>query len=49
MKGLTLDVDIASKVEVDMLKHSHNVAAVKSKYFYDSGSKYIGSPNNKTN
>tara|TARA_Y100001938_G_scaffold149625_1_gene237076 strand:+ start:1160 stop:2575 length:1416 start_codon:yes stop_codon:yes gene_type:complete len=49
MKGLTLDVDVASKVEVDMLKHSHNLAAVKSKYFYDSGSKYIGSPNNKTN
>lgn len=49
MKGLQLDVDVASKVEVDMMKHAHNLAAVKSKYFYDSGSRWIGSKNNKTN
>ncbi len=47
--GLQLDLEIASQIETDLMKHSSNLAGVKSKYFYDSGSKYIGSPNNKTN
>jgi len=49
MKGLMLDIDTASKTETDMLKHATNIAGVKSKYFYESGTKWIGSTNNKTN
>ena len=49
MKGVLLDVDVASKTEIDMLKHATNLAAVKSKYYYESGTKWIGSTYNKTN
>ena len=47
--GFQLDLEVASRTEVDMLKHGSNVAGVKSKYFYESGTKWIGSSNNKTN
>jgi|6_EtaG_2_1085325.scaffolds.fasta_scaffold10647_2 hypothetical protein len=48
-KGFQLDLEIACRTEVDMLKHGSNLAGVKSKYFYESGTKWIGSSNNKTN